>query len=168
MIHGRVFSVTLHVSIIVCGWFFWSQLGRVIVCGDVEVRCRLSCGAERTAGRGGIRPAAEERPDTPLRDSVCKRAHMQMCYTACEFVLILYMVRHTFILICMCSLVCSMWEPVSLTLGTTLLVRKHLLRCYRYSLSLQQRCSLSWFNRQKSKRKKGMESQGEQSPGEME
>lgn len=96
-----------------CVWLtFWSQLGRVIVCGDVEVRCRLSCRAERTAGRGGIRPAAEERPDTPLRDSVCKRAHMQMCNAAREFVLILYMVRHTFILICMCSLVCSMWAPV--------------------------------------------------------
>lgn len=72
-----------------CVWLtFRSQLGRVIVCGDVEVRCRLSCRAERTAGGGGMWPAAEERPDTPLRDSVCKRARMQICYAACEFVLI--------------------------------------------------------------------------------
>lgn len=71
----------------VCRWCL-SQLGRVIVCEDGEVIHRVSCRGKRTAGRKGIQPAAEERPDTPLCDSVCVWAHMRMCHAARILVLI--------------------------------------------------------------------------------
>lgn len=106
MNHGHVFSVTLHFSVVVGACWCLSQLGRVVVAGNVEVRHRVSCRGKRTAGRNRILPAAEERPGTPLSDYwvhlVFMRVHMCSCYASCMNICIhLYMARHSFNLICM-------------------------------------------------------------------